>query len=62
MLVVRRASVNEVATQLQQYGLIHYNRGTVTITNRQGLEAQSCECYHVIQNEFKHSFKMMEKA
>jgi len=34
-----------VAGTLQKAGLIKYHRGKVTIVDRQGLEAASCECY-----------------
>jgi hypothetical protein len=32
--------------------LITYNHGSMTVLDRQGLEAAACECYRVIQDEF----------
>ena len=45
VLGLRRATVSEVCSRLLAAGVIDYVRGTVTITNRAGLEQLSCECY-----------------
>jgi CRP-like cAMP-binding protein len=52
MLGVRRPSVTVVAGILQQAGFIQYRRGTVRITDREGLEAASCGCYRVLREVF----------
>ena len=52
MLGVRRASVGTVAGTLQKAGLIRYSRGLITILDRPGLEAASCECYRIIEAEY----------
>jgi CRP-like cAMP-binding protein len=51
MLAARRSTVSVSAGILQRAGLIHYVRGHVTIVDRAGLEAVSCECYSVIKTE-----------
>jgi CRP-like cAMP-binding protein len=45
MLGVRRTSVTEVATKIQDTGAIHYSRGVIKIWDRPALEGMSCECY-----------------
>src|ERR1051325_3318865 len=47
MLGVARPTVTIVAGTLQRAGLIAYRRGTVTILDREKLEAAACECYRV---------------
>lgn len=53
MLGARRSTVSVSAGILQRAGLIRYVRGHVTIVDRAGLEAVSCECYSVIRTELE---------
>lgn len=52
MLGTRRATVNVAALRLQAARVIRYNRGHITVTDRPGLEASSCECYQALGNEY----------
>jgi CRP-like cAMP-binding protein len=52
MLGVRRPGVTLAARALQENGLITYNHGTMTVLDRPGVEAASCECYRAIRDEF----------
>jgi CRP-like cAMP-binding protein len=52
MLGVRREGVSIAAGHLQEMGLIEYVRGTITMLDRDGLEAAGCECYRVVKDEY----------
>jgi CRP-like cAMP-binding protein len=52
MLGVTRASVNEVARDLQEAGAVDYVRGRIKILSRADLESRSCDCYQVVKGEF----------
>lgn len=52
MLGVRREGVSVAATHLQERGVIKYSRGTISILDRNKLEAEACECYQVVMDEY----------
>jgi CRP-like cAMP-binding protein len=52
MLGVRREGVSVAATHLQELGVIKYSRGTISILDRRKLEAEACECYQVVMDEY----------
>jgi CRP-like cAMP-binding protein len=62
MLGVRREGVTEAAGNLQRAGLIDYSRGRITVLNRAGLEARSCECYAVVKKEFDRLLPEMARS
>ena len=53
MLGVRRAGVTVAAGALQRAGFIRYDRGSIEITDRAGLEAAACECHDAVRREFR---------
>lgn len=53
ILGVRRESVTKVSGELRDAGLIDYRRGHITVLGRPGLEAECCECYGVMKEEFR---------
>jgi CRP-like cAMP-binding protein len=52
MLGVRRAGVTVAVGTLRAAGLIRNTHGQVTVLDRQGLEAASCECYRTVRDEY----------
>jgi CRP-like cAMP-binding protein len=53
MLGVQRSTVSTVTRALQEAGLIRQRRGMITVTDRAGLEAESCECYGTVRRSFE---------
>ncbi len=53
MLGAQRAVVTGVAGGVQKAGLIKHSRGSITIVDRKGLEAASCECYRTVKHQVR---------
>jgi CRP-like cAMP-binding protein len=56
MIGVRRTSVTEVATRLQDYGAISYKRGHIHIENVQRLMELSCDCHNAVKLNYERLF------
>ncbi|MFQ4145080.1 Crp/Fnr family transcriptional regulator [Chlorogloeopsis sp. ULAP02] len=52
MIGSTRPAVSIVTGTLQTAGFIRATRGKVTILNREEMEEATCECYHIIKDEF----------
>lgn len=50
MLAVQRTTVSTVANDFQARGLIQYQRGSLVLLDRPGLEACACECRATLQH------------
>ena len=50
MLGAPRTTITTIAGTLHNEGLIRYSRGKITILNRAGMEARSCECYRLVRD------------
>ncbi|SFS34670.1 Crp/Fnr family transcriptional regulator [Brevundimonas viscosa] len=50
MLGVRRATVSEVGSELEEKGLIRRGRGWVQVLDRPALERASCGCYAMVRS------------
>lgn len=56
-LGVRRPTVSLVAQSLQTAGLMRYQRGSITILDREGLETVACACYRIIRDNHRRQLK-----
>lgn len=53
MLGVQRSTVSLVTHSLQSAGLIEQSRGSITVSDRAGLEETACECYGKIRGIYE---------
>ncbi|WP_426191605.1 Crp/Fnr family transcriptional regulator [Massilia sp. DWR3-1-1] len=51
LLGVRRETVTEAASHLQELGMIKYRRGQLAVLDRAGILHRCCECYQIISDE-----------
>ena len=58
MLGVQRPTVSVALRTLQGAGLIGQRRGVITVTDRPGLERNTCECYSTIRSNFERLLPM----
>jgi CRP-like cAMP-binding protein len=52
MLGVRREGVNAALGRLGEAELVTYQRGRITVLDREQLERRTCECYAVVKKEY----------
>jgi len=53
MLGVHRPTVSVTARSYQDAGLVEYSRGVINVLDYAGLEGATCECYHVVKDQFE---------
>jgi CRP-like cAMP-binding protein len=49
MLAVRRSTISQIASRLQDAGIIHTHRGQIQLLKRKELEKNACVCYQIIR-------------
>jgi CRP-like cAMP-binding protein len=53
MTGVQRTTVSALAAAMKKAGTIDYRRGNITVADQAGLRAQACECYALMEDQFK---------
>ncbi|MBV9609915.1 MAG: Crp/Fnr family transcriptional regulator, partial [Acidobacteria bacterium] len=51
MIACQRPTLTIAAGMLQRAGFINHKRGYIRISDRKGLEASACECYHTLERQ-----------
>ena len=62
MLGVQRPSVSIAQRTLQAAGCITFRRGSITVLDREALEAVACPCYEMIRTEYNRLVPLALKA
>ena len=60
MMGVRRTTVTEVAGDLQEAGMITYNRGRIHIVDLEQIRQWACECDEAIRSHYRRMFDSAE--
>jgi CRP-like cAMP-binding protein len=53
MTGVQRTTVSAMAASMKKAGLIDYRRGNITVLDQPGMRARACECYALMEDQFK---------
>jgi CRP-like cAMP-binding protein len=59
ILGVRREAITQAAGLLKRDGAITYSRGNVRLLGRKALLERSCECYEIVETEFRRFFSRL---
>jgi DNA-binding transcriptional regulator YhcF (GntR family) len=62
LMGVRRESVSEAAGELEIAGCIRRRRSRISVVDRSGLEARSCECYRIAKRETDRLLEISQSA
>ena len=62
MIGVQRPALSVAMRQFKDEGLVRYARGQITIADREGLMARSCDCTRVIASESRRLDELLERA
>jgi CRP-like cAMP-binding protein len=61
MLGVQRPTVSITQRALEAAGCIRFSRGSITVVDREGLEAAACPCYEMIRTEYSRLVPLRDK-
>jgi CRP-like cAMP-binding protein len=61
MLGVQRPTVSIAQRTLREAGCITFSRGSITVVDREGLEAAACHCYETIRTEYSRLVPLSDR-